>query len=146
LPKNLKETPMTNSAIALSGFAAWAMVLLGGIAMLRATITLRDGRPANSFAVSGEDVSPFSGRLCRAHANCYENLPVFAALIAAAAFSGNAQITEPLALWALAARICQSTVHLISTRNRAVILRFCFLMVQYVIQWMWILELLAKLR
>lgn len=132
---------MTNSILALLGFAAWTMVLLGGIALLRTVLTLRGERYANGFAVSGDDVSPFSARLCRAHANCYENLPAFAAIIAAAAFSGNGHVTDPLALWALAARVSQSTVHLISTRNRAVILRFSCLAVQFVIQTYWVFKL-----
>ena len=136
---------MTNSLLALLGFAAWTLLLLMGIALLRSYYTLLGGRYANSFAVMGEDVSPFSARLCRAHANCYENLPTFAAIIAVAALSGNAQITEPLALWALAARVAQSTVHLISTRNRAVMLRFSLLMVQWVIQAVWMTQILNVL-
>jgi uncharacterized MAPEG superfamily protein len=137
---------MTNSLIALLGFAAWTLLLLGSIAMLRSYYTLIGERRANGFAVSGEDVSHFSGRLCRAHANCYENLPAFTAIIAVAALSGNAAITDPLALWLLAARIAQTTTHLISTRNRAVILRFSFLMVQWVIQLVWVVQLLAVSR
>lgn len=136
---------MTHSLLALLGFAAWTLLLLMGIAILRSYYTLLGGRYANSFAVMGEDVSPFSARLCRAHANCYENLPTFAAIIAVAALSGNAQITEPLALWALAARVAQSTVHLISTRNRAVMLRFSLLMVQWVIQAVWMTQILNVL-
>ncbi|TAG25307.1 MAG: MAPEG family protein [Burkholderiales bacterium] len=136
---------MPTSAIALLGFASWTLLLLMGIAMLRGYYTLFGGRYANSFAVMGEDVSPFSGRLCRAHVNCYENLPAFAAIIAAAHFSGQSNITDPLALWALAARIAQSTVHLISTRNRAVMMRFSLLMVQWVIQVVWIVKILSNL-
>ena len=133
---------MTASLLALLGFASWTLALLLAIAMLRCYYTLFGGRYANSFAVSGEDVSPFSGRLCRAHANCYETLPAFAAIISVAALSGNASITDPLALWALAARLAQSSVHLISTRSRAVMLRFSLLMVQWLIQGYWIIRLL----
>jgi uncharacterized MAPEG superfamily protein len=136
---------MTNSLLALLGFATWTLLLLAGIALLRCYYTLIGERRPNGFAVSGEDVSPFSGRLCRAHANCYENLPAFAAIIAVAALSGNATITDPLALWALAARMAQSSVHLISTRNRAVMLRFSMLMVQWVIQAYWIVQILSDL-
>ena len=136
---------MTHSLFALLGFATWTLLLLAGIALLRCCYTLIGERRANGFAVSGEDVSPFSGRLCRAHANCYENLPAFAAIIAVAALSGNAHITDPLALWALAARITQSSIHLISTRNRAVIARFSMLMVQWVIQAYWIVQILSVL-
>ena len=133
---------MSSSLLALLGYAAWTLALLGGIALLRSYYTLVGGRYANSFKVTGEDVSPFSARLCRAHANCYENLPIFAALIAVAALGGQSAITDPLALWVLAARVCQSTVHLISTRNRAVILRFSFLVAQWVMQAYWIANLI----
>jgi uncharacterized MAPEG superfamily protein len=135
------ESTMTASATALLGFAAWALVLLLAIAALRGYHTLAGQRSANSFAVNGEDVSAFSARLCRAHANCYECLPAFAAIIAVAHFSGQASVTDPLAIWVLVARIGQSTVHLISTRNRAVLLRFGLLMVQWGIQVWWIIGL-----
>ena len=134
---------MSLSLIALLGYATWTLALLGGIALLRTYYTLVGGRYANSFKVTGEDVSPFSARLCRAHANCYENLPIFVALIAAAALAGQSAITDPLALWVLAARVSQSTVHLISTRNRAVILRFSFLVAQWVMQLIWVVQLVA---
>ncbi len=119
------------------------MALLGGIALLRSYYTLAKGRYANSFKTTGEDVSAFSARLCRAHANCYENLPIFAALVAVAAFSGHSALTDPLALWVLAARVGQSSVHLISTRNRAVMLRFSLLMVQWLMQLVWVVRLLG---
>ena len=137
---------MTPSMLALLGFATWTLVLLLGIAMLRSWHTLAHGRRANSFAVSGEDVSAFSGRLCRAHANCYECLPAFAAIVAVAQFSGHGALTDPLALWLLAARLGQSGVHLVSTRSRAVVLRFSLLMVQWLIQAVWVVQLLAVAR
>lgn len=136
---------MNTSAFALLGYAAWTLALLGGIAVLRSTLTVSGQRAANSFAVSGEDVSPFSARLCRAHANCYENLPAFASIVLLAIVSGNAHITNPLALWVLAARVGQSTVHLVSTSNRAVQLRFAFLFAQFLIQLWWIVRLFGAL-
>lgn len=136
---------MTTSLWALLGFAAWTLLLLLGIFLLRATLTFRGVRRANSFAVSGEDVSPFSHRLCRAHANCYECLPAFAATIIVAHVSGQSAITDPWALWALAARLCQSTVHIISTSNRAVMLRASLLMVQWALQIYWIAQILSVL-
>jgi hypothetical protein len=67
--------------------------------------------------------------------------PTFASIMVVAAISGHPSITDPLALWALAARVGQSTVHLISTRNRVVQLRFAFLLAQFVIQMIWIGQL-----
>ncbi len=132
---------MNLSLIALIGYSAWIMGLLGAIALLRATLTLQGKRAANSFSVNGDDVSLFSARLCRAHANCYENLPVFASIVAVAAISGHTGITDALAPWALGARIGQSATHIISTSNRAVQLRFAFFLVQFVIQVLWIAQL-----
>ncbi len=133
---------MTSSALALLGYAAWMLALLGGIAVLRSTLTLSGRRAANAFAVTGDDVSPFSGRLCRAHANCYENLPIFACIVLVAITSGTAHVTDPLALWALAARVGQSITHLISTSSLAVQVRFGFFLAQFLIQVWWLAGLL----
>jgi hypothetical protein len=136
---------MNASTLALLGYAAWTLALLVLIAGLRTALTLSGRRRANSFAVSGEDVSPFSARLCRAHANCYENLPVFGAIVSVALVTGNAHVTDPLALWVLAARVGQSSIHLISIRNRAILFRFAFLAVQVVIQCGWVIQLFGAL-
>lgn len=136
---------MEHSLLALLLYATWTLLLLGGIAMLRVSVALAGKRAANAFAVSGEDVSPFSARLCRAHANCYENLPIFAGLILVVTVSGNAAITAPLALWAVAARVGQSTVHLLSTSIGAVQLRFLFFLALWSIQAWWAVGLLGAL-
>ena len=80
-------------------------------------------------------------RLCRAHANCYENLPVFASLILLAAVTGNSAITDPLARWVLVARVAQSTVHLISTSEIAVSARATLLVLQIAIEVYWVVQL-----
>ncbi len=131
-----------HSMLALLGYAAWTMVLLAGIAVLRSTLVVTQKRRVNSFLPTGVDVSPFAGRLCRAHANCVENLPIFASLILVAVSTGHASLTDSLALWVLAARVGQSVVHLVSTRNRAVLLRFTFFVVQLGVQAMWVVQLL----
>ena len=133
---------MSSSALALLGFAAWSLGLLGILAVLRTGLTLSGQRAANSFSVTGDDVSPFSARLCRAHANCYESLPAFAAIVLVAMPSGNAHVTDPLALWALLARVGQSTTHLISTSVLGVQVRFAFFLIQFLIQVYWVVRLL----
>lgn len=133
---------MSASAIALVGYAAWTLVLLGMIAVVRGSLTLSGQRAANSFGVDGSDVSPFSNRLCRAHANCYENLPVFAALVLVALATGNAAITNALAPWVLAARVGQSITHLVSTSSLAVQARFGLFLAQFLIQVWWVVSLL----
>ncbi len=134
---------MSPSLLALAGFAAWTLFLLALIAVVRVSLTLSGKRAANSFAVDGSDVSPFANRLSRAHANCYESLPAFAALVLAAVVSGNGAVTDALAPAALAARVGQSTTHLLSTSNLAVQVRFFFFLIQFVVQVWWAVRLLA---
>jgi uncharacterized MAPEG superfamily protein len=135
------QVPFPNSLIALLGYAAWTLTLLIAIAAWRTILIIRYRRAVNAFKPTGEDVSPANVRLIRAHANCYENLPVFAALIVAAHASGNGAVTDPLALWVFAARCAQSTVHLVSTRRRAVLVRFVFFFTQLAIQIYWVVQL-----
>jgi uncharacterized MAPEG superfamily protein len=132
---------ISHSLLALLIYAAWTLSLVSSIAALRVTVVQREQRRANSFSVAGDDVSPFSGRLCRAHANCFENLPTFAALIAVAYLSGNAAITDGLALMLVFARVMQSSIHLMSTRSKPVLARFAFMLVQIVIQIYWVVAL-----
>jgi len=135
---------MSPSALAVVGYAAWMIVLLLVLAGLRVSLILSGRRAPNSFRPDGSDVSPFAERLCRVHANCYENLPIFAALVLTALVTGNAAITDPLALWVLAARVGQSVVHLISTSALAVQVRFAFFVVQVVVEIWWVLALLGR--
>jgi uncharacterized MAPEG superfamily protein len=132
---------MSASALSLVGYAAWTLLLGSSIVFYRTGLVLAKKRAANDFLPSGEDVSPFSNRLCRAHANCYENLPVFAALILLALVTENEAITDPLARWVLVARVAQSLVHLISTSEVAVSLRATLLLVQLGIEAYWIVQL-----
>ncbi|KPK53409.1 MAG: hypothetical protein AMJ63_06460, partial [Myxococcales bacterium SG8_38_1] len=70
---------MSPSMLALVGFAAWFLLLAIWLLLFRTVLVLGRKFPANGFTPSGEEGSAFMQRLCRAHANCYENLPVFAA-------------------------------------------------------------------
>ncbi|KPK17139.1 MAG: hypothetical protein AMJ62_02680 [Myxococcales bacterium SG8_38] len=132
---------MSPSALALVGYAAWTLLLAIILLSYRTALVLAKRRAANSFSPSGEDVSPFSARLCRAHANCYENLPVFAALILLALVTNHAAITDPLARWVLVARVAQSSVHLISTSEIAVTVRGSLYWLQLLAQAYWVVRL-----
>jgi len=134
---------MSNSALALLGFVSWTLLLLVMIGGMRSVLVLSGKRAANQFSPDGSDVSTFSNRLCRAHANCYENLPVFAAVILLALVMGRNGITDPLALWFLGARVVQSATHLVSTSHYAVLVRFAFFLAQWVILAYWVFRLLT---
>lgn len=132
---------MSPSALALVGYVAWMLLLAITILLFRTGLVVAKKHAANGFDPSGSDVSAFSGRLCRAHANCYENLPIFAAIILVALVTDNAGITDSLARWVLVARVAQTTVHLISTSEMAVTLRATIFTVQLGIEAYWVVQL-----
>jgi uncharacterized MAPEG superfamily protein len=132
---------LTNSVAALFLYGAWTLLLLIGITSMRARLIVTGKRKANSFCPTGEDAGPFSVRLCRAHANAYENLPIFAAVVASAVLSGRSDITDGTALIAVAARVAQSSTHLVSTSDFAVHVRFYFLLAQMLLIGWWSIRL-----
>jgi uncharacterized MAPEG superfamily protein len=134
---------LTPSIAVLLAFAAWTLLLVTSIAALRVVLSLTGQRRPNQFLPAGDDVSPFSGRLCRAHANCVENLPTYAALVAVAHLSGHGAVLEGLAWVFLGARIAQSCIHLASGRSKAVMLRFSCMALQIAIQAYWVVQLVT---
>ena len=132
---------MNSTSIAIFGLVGWTMLLLAAIGTLRTTLTLTGARAANSFSPSGDDVSPFSARLCRAHANCYEFVPFALAILLYAVATDRTGVTDGLALLLLGARILQSAIHIASTSRLAVTLRFAFIVPQIAIVFYWIWRL-----
>ncbi|HEY9134244.1 MAG TPA: MAPEG family protein [Pseudomonadales bacterium] len=114
---------MSVTATALIALAGWFLLLAILIVLFRGFIIAAQGRAANDFNPDGSDVSPFSARLSRVHANCVENIPLMGMVLLYAIASGKTGITDPLAMYLLYARIGQSSVHLISTSVAAVMLR-----------------------
>lgn len=135
---------MTPTGFALLGFVGWTVLLLLSLGAFRTSLVLGGRRAANDFKPDGSDVSPFSNRLCRAHANCYENLPSFAAVALLALVMQRNGITDPLALWFVGARVGQSVVHLVSTSPAAVTARFALFGVQQLILIYWLVRLLSS--
>src|SRR5215467_2000211 len=68
--------PMSPSIMALVCFAAWTLLMAFVMVNHRVYFVLTGKRKINSFTPDGSGVSAFQARACRAHANCYENLPV----------------------------------------------------------------------
>lgn len=132
---------MSASALALIGYVAWTLLLVITIVTIRSWISLVKGRESFSFKPDGSDVSKSSERMCRAHANCVENLPIFGAIILLAIATDNTAITDSLALWVLGARVAQSVTHLISSNNLAVTVRVTFYSVQLAIEAWWVVQL-----
>ena len=134
---------MGRTATALIGFAGWLALLSIANGLYRVRLVLGGKKAVNSFATDGQDLDPLGHRLTRARNNCYETLPAFAALALGASMAGRLDVTDPLAMWVLYARIGQSVTHIISTSVPAVQLRAAFFLAQVLIYLWWAIRLLS---
>jgi len=132
---------MNHTLASLLGFAAWYVVLSLALGTLRVALVLSGKKAANTFAVNGSDLAPLGQRMTRARDNCYETLPLFAALALVATMTGKTAVTDPLASWVLMARIVQSLTHLVSTTVPAVVIRATLFFVQTFIYAWWCVAL-----
>lgn len=125
---------MLLSELALLGFTVWTIALvIGGVGVTRVTQVLTKQARANSFDPRVPHGSERYQRSMRAHLNCVENLPIFAALVLlGTACSMTGWQFQAAAFAVLPARVLQSAVHIASGRNRAVLLRFVFFSVQLI--------------
>jgi len=116
---------------ALLGFAAWTVLLIAAVFLYRGMRFL-GGTPINHWPRQAKpaDDAPIVRRLEDAHANCLENLPVFAVIVLAAAALGRLGDIQMLAPWVLYARIGQSLAHLSGTGPMNVFVRASFWSVQ----------------
>lgn len=133
---------MTATAFALLGYIGWTLLLLLVMETLRSALVLGGKRRSDSFRPDGSDASPFAQRLLRAHANCLEGFPIFGGLMLLALVLQLTALTDPLAPWLLAARVAQSSVHLLSVSVVAINVRFTFFAVQMGIATWWCVQLL----
>ena len=126
---------MTIPQWTLLGFAAWTLALLmatvgvyrwGNILFAKAAIA--------SFRSDALEGAGWYQRGTRAHANCIENLPVFGAIVYLITIIGlQGPMVDALCIATLAARVCQSTVHISHKQTIAfVAVRFTFYSVQLV--------------
>jgi len=100
----------------------------------------RDNLPVhNQCAI----LTGFAQRLTRARDNCFETLPLFAALAVGAHITGRLDVTDPLAMWVLYFRLAQSVTHLASTSVPAVTIRANLFFLQIFIYGWWTIRLLA---
>ena len=129
---------------ALLGFAAWTLLLIAGVFLYRGMRFLT-GTPINHWPRGNKpaDDAPFVKRLEDAHANCLENLPVFAVIVLVAAALGRLADIQALAPWVLYARIGQSLAHLSGTEPVNVFVRASFWSAQLALFGWMLVKLLA---
>ncbi len=126
---------MTIPLWVMLGFAAWTLaVLMGGIGVYRWSRILAGHATMAEWRADATQGSEWYQRAMRAHMNCVENLPVYAAVALAAALAGvGGRDIDILAITFLAARIGQSLVHITRPQTEHVAaLRFGLYLAQVV--------------
>ena len=124
---------MTPPLYALIGFVFWTVFLVTAIGALRLRMLMRGEKKPNEFPSGTPHGSDAYWRLNRAHLNCLENLPLFAAVVLVAAVTNvHSEFINNLARVFIIARVCQSVVHIASGSSRAVQVRFMFYVTQVV--------------
>jgi uncharacterized MAPEG superfamily protein len=129
------------TSLALVGLVVWHLVLLFAIAGPRVWFTLTRQVAANKFPPDNSNLAPIHRRIARAHANSYENLGAFAAILLLAIATDRTSVTDGLA-WALVgARVAQSIFHVAHGGAFIVNFRFAAFGVQLIIvgYWCWLL-------
>ena len=129
---------------ALVGFALWTLALITLVFLYRGLRFLR-GTPINHWPRGNkpQDDAGLVKRLEDAHANCMENLPVFAVLVLAASVMDKTNTIQTIAPFVLYARIGQTLAHLWGTGPLLVFVRASFWSVQLVICLWMAIQLLA---
>ena len=119
---------------ALLGFTAWTLALVIVVFLYRG-VRFLGGTPINSWprAVLHDNDPPFVRRVADAHANCLENLPVFAVIVLVAAQMSRLDAVAALAPWVLYARFGQTLAHLSGVGVPHVLVRASFWAVQLVL-------------
>ncbi len=135
---------MENTIFATIGFIVWVLILLLALATYRTIYNNSNKRKSLKFDPNGQDVSDFGQRLTRAHANCYESSLFIIGPMLLAIATDSMAITDGLSIFILLARILQTTVHIISTSNPAIALRFVLFLIQFAISAYWLVMLGVK--
>ncbi|QDL53955.1 MAPEG family protein [Rhodoferax aquaticus] len=109
---------------ALLGFTAWTVLLITIVFLYRG-VRFLGGTAINHWPRRNKpsDDAGLVTRMEDAHANCLENLPVFAAIVLGAAAMNKLDVIAPVAAWVLYARVGQSLVHLVGVGPLHVLVR-----------------------
>lgn len=124
---------MTTPLYCLMGFVFWTVFLVGSIGIARVKQVAAGKAAPNSFTAGQPHGTDAYWRLNRAHLNCVENLPLFAAVVLTGHVTGLTDGSfATMAQVYVAARVAQSTIHVASGSLNAVNARFACFLVQIV--------------
>lgn len=119
---------MSIPVLSVLAFAAWTIiVLILGVGVHRWSRILTGRAQLVDWPADTPHGPERYRRIMRAHANCVENLPVFAAIVfAAEALQFHSNAFDALAVSVVIARAFQTIAHIASGTNVGVAIRFAF--------------------
>lgn len=126
---------MTIPVAVLLGFAGWTLAtMVITVGWYRGSRIFSAQAAINEFEADAGRATGWYQRAHRAHANCVENLPLYAALVVAITATGVAHpVLDALAVILLKARVAQTLTHVaFSATPLAVAVRLTFFSVQVV--------------
>ena len=112
---------------ALLGFTGWTLLLIMAVFLYR-SVRFLGGTPINHWPRREKpaDDAAVIRRMEDAHANCLENLPIFAVLVLVASSLGRLDSINMLAPYVFYARIGQTAAHLSGAGQLNVLVRVSF--------------------
>lgn len=134
---------MSAAVAVLLAFTALTFGLVFIYVNYRVALVFTFKTPANSWTRGNPSWQnpAWVTRFEHAHANCLENLPIYAAIVLAASLLDQLAVLEGLAWIYFGFRAAQVLIHLISTNALFVFLRANMLIGQWVIIGYWLLKL-----
>ena len=134
---------MATSILVLLCFTALTLVLVATYVSYRVALVLARQTPANSWTRNAAQWQnpAWVTRFEHAHANCLENLPLYAAIVLVASLTGQLAQIDSLAWVYFGFRLAQTGLHLISTSATFVFLRACMLAGQWACLIYWLIQL-----
>jgi uncharacterized MAPEG superfamily protein len=122
---------MTTPLFALMGFVFWTVFIVLAIGVVRVAQVASGKTAVNGFPSGQPHGSDTYWRMNRAHMNCVENLPLFAAVVLTGHVTGLTEGTfATLSEVYVVGRMLQSLIHVASGSAMAVNLRFTCFVVQ----------------
>jgi uncharacterized MAPEG superfamily protein len=138
---------MVISITVLLGFTTLTFALAAVFVLYRVGLVLSRQAPANAWPRGNpqRETPAWVLRFEHAHANCLENLPLYAALVLAASLLEQLPVIDGLAYVFFGFRLAQTATHLISTNALFVFIRGNMLLGQWACLAYWILKLSGML-
>lgn len=126
--KSSKIFDTSSSLSALMMFAAFTLLHVVIVISHRSFLINTGRAKPHAFTIMRNDSeSTFIGRVGCSHANCVENLSLFAVVVLVNALMGGAPDISKQAWWYVSARIAQGVTHWYSVSDAAITFRFvCF--------------------